>query len=290
MMPWLILSLLTALSVATHDAWVKKYFGALGAFGMAAYPMAYSLPLFLAAGAFVPVPPLDAVFAWCFVVLLPLNAVSFMAHMQAIRISPLSLTLPYLAFTPVFIIGTGLLFLGEVPNAWGTAGILVTCLGGYVLNLKKTTRTLLDPLRAAVKEPGSRLMMLVAFLYAFGSVLGKKGILHSSPLFFGIWFFVVYNIMMLILFKAMGKLSPGTLRQYPAKGAAAGIMFFGHVFFHSLAISMVKAAYMMSIKRLSVLFGILYGGIWFKEKDIPIRFAGALLMLSGSFLIMFKGR
>jgi hypothetical protein len=26
------------------------------------------------------------------------------------------------------------------------------------------------------------------------------------------------------------------------------------------------------------------------QGDIPIRFAGALMMLSGSFLIMFKGR
>jgi drug/metabolite transporter (DMT)-like permease len=289
-MHWLILSLLTAASVATHDAWLKKYFSHIGPFGMAAYPMAYSLPLLLAAGAFVPVPPLDAVFAWSFMACLPLNAVSFVAHMQAIRMSPLSLTLPYLAFTPVFIIGTGLLFLGEVPNAWGAGGILITCLGGYVLNINRTTRTLLDPIRAAAREPGSRLMLGVSFLYAFGSVLGKKGILHSSPLFFGVWFFVVFNTMMLLTFRVMGKLPAGTLRRYPWKGAVAGSLFFAHLFFHSLAISMAKAAYMMSIKRLSVLIGILYGGVFFKESDIPVRLAGALLMLSGSFVIMFMGR
>jgi drug/metabolite transporter (DMT)-like permease len=289
-MLWLVLSLLTAVSVASHDAWVKKCFSEMGPFAMAAYPMAYSLPLLLVAGVFVPVPPLDTTFLWSFLACLPLNGISFIAHMEAIRASPLSLTLPYLAFTPVFIIGTGLLFLGEVPNAWGTSGILITCLGGYVLNINRTTRTLLDPIRAAAREPGSRLMLMVAFLYAFGSVIGKKGILHSSPLFFGIWFFVVFNLMMLMVFRALGKLPPGSLRRFPLQGAAAGSLFFVHMFLHSLAISMAKAAYMMSIKRLSVLFGILYGGLWFREADIPIRFAGALLMLSGSFIIMFKGR
>jgi len=51
-----------------------------------------------------------------------------------------------------------------------------------------------------------------------------------------------------------------------------------HELFHGWAISITKAAYMISIKRLSVLFGIVYGGVFFKEKNIVIRFCGAILI------------
>jgi uncharacterized membrane protein len=47
---------------------------------------------------------------------------------------------------------------------------------------------------------------------------------------------------------------------------------------------------MISIKRFSVLFGIVYGGVFFKEKNIVIRFCGAMFMLSGAILITIKGR
>ena len=45
-MRWLILSVLTALTVATQDAWVKKFFSHRSPYDMVAYPCLYSLPLF----------------------------------------------------------------------------------------------------------------------------------------------------------------------------------------------------------------------------------------------------
>jgi len=69
-MLWLILSLLTALAVASQDAWVKKHFAHLTAYDMLAFPCLFSLPLFLLAMLFVPVPPLDQTFYWSFLILL----------------------------------------------------------------------------------------------------------------------------------------------------------------------------------------------------------------------------
>ena len=97
-MIWLILSLLTALAVASQDAWVKKHFSHLTAYDMLAFPSLFSLPLFIVSLLFVTVPPLDEIFYWSFLISLPINFVSFLIYMKAIRVSPLSLTLPYLAF------------------------------------------------------------------------------------------------------------------------------------------------------------------------------------------------
>lgn len=59
---------------------------------------------------------------------------------------------------------------------------------------------------------------------------------------------------------------------------------------HAFAISLIKAAYMISVKRLSVIIGLIYGGVIFKEKNLAIRTTGTLLMVVGAVLITLKGK
>jgi len=287
-MLWLILSLATALAVATQDAWVKKFFSRHGHYDMVGFPAFYSLPLFVFVVALVPRPPLDGLYFASLAASLPLNGISFLMYMRAIQVSPLSLTLPYLAFTPVFMIATGALVLDEVPGIWGVVGILTTCVGSYVLNLEAGRRRLLDPFRAVFRETGSWLMLLVALMFSLAAVVGKKGILHSSPLYFTVTFFAVLDVFFLVVLRAAGKIRLRTYTREPLKGAVAGILLFLHAFFHGYAIAVTKAAYMISIKRFSILFGVVYGGLLFREKNIAVRLLGATLMLSGAVVIVVK--
>ena len=289
-MLWLILSLLTALAVASQDAWIKKHFSHLSAYDMLVFPFLFSLPLFLVILPFVPVPPLDEVFYWCFLFSLPINFISFFIYMKAIRVSPLSLTLPYLAFTPAFMIFTGYVFLDEMPNQWGIAGIILTCIGGYVLNLEPGRYSVLEPIKAVFRETGSWLMLIVALIFAFGAVIGKLGILHSSPLFFTISFFAVLSFLTVLVLLILGKVRPETFRDDWVKGSIAGALFFIHCLAHGFAISLVKAGYMISIKRFSVLIGILYGGMFFREKYIALRLLGAGMMVAGAVVITILGK
>ena len=289
-MIWLILSLLTALAVASQDAWVKKHFSRLTAYDMLAFPFLFSLPLYIVTLPFVPVPPLDDVFYWNFLISLPINFISFFIYMKAIRVSRLSLTLPYLAFTPAFMIFTGYLFLNEMPNLWGLAGIVITCAGGYVLNLESGKRAVFEPFKAVFNETGSWLMLIVALIFSFGAVIGKKAIIHSSPLFFTMTFFAVLSFLTVLGLLILGRIRLGTFRDDWFKGVVAGGLFFIHCLAHGFAISMVKAGYMISIKRFSVLIGMVYGGMFFKEKYIAVRFAGAGLMVAGAVLISVWGK
>jgi drug/metabolite transporter (DMT)-like permease len=289
-MLWFILSLMTALSVATHDAWVKKFFSQLSTYEMLAYPLIYSLPLLVLTLPFVPVPRLDTAFLWAFLISLPINATGFFLHIRAIQLSPLSLTLPYLSFTPVFMILSGYVVLSEMPNAWGIVGIIIICAGGYILNLEPGKNGFFAPITAVFRETGSWLMLIVAFVYSLGAVFGKKAILHSSALFFPILFFATMNLLLLAAFLICGKIQLKTFRAQKGKGIVAGGLFFAHVLFHSFAISLTQAAYMIAVKRFSVVFGLLYGGVIFKEKNITIRFIGTLLMVAGAVLITIWGR
>lgn len=288
-MDWLILSLLTAFSVASQDTWVKKYFSHLNHYEMSAVPLFYSAPLFASVIGFAEIPPLDKTFWVCFIISLPLNGVALVVYMKAIRLSPLSLTLPYLSFTPAFMIVTGYVFLGEIPGNLGLLGILIICIGAYILNLEKGFHYFSEPVKAIFREKGSVLMLFVALIFSFAAAIGKKTILHSSPEFFTLSFFLIFDLIMVALFLLAGKTEIRSILESPLKGIGAGVLFFSHVMCHGFAISLTKAAYMISVKRFSILIGIIYGRLVFNEENSLVRFVGAFLMICGAALISLSG-
>ena len=183
-MTWFALSLVTALAVASCDACLKKWFSHLNAVEMTLLPLVYSLPVMLISLPWIDIPPLDYAFYVLFAVSMPLTMIPMILYMKAIKTSPMSLTVPYLAFTPVFIIGTGYLFLGEQVDRWGVTGILTVCAGGYVLNINARDRSLFDPLLAVFKETGSWLMLIVSFIFSLSAVVGKWPFFIHPPCFF----------------------------------------------------------------------------------------------------------
>jgi uncharacterized membrane protein len=50
------------------------------------------------------------------------------------------------------------------------------------------------------------------------------------------------------------------------------------------AISLIEVSYMVSVKRLSILFGVIYG-VMFKETNIKERLLGATVMVLGIIMI-----
>jgi uncharacterized membrane protein len=46
---------------------------------------------------------------------------------------------------------------------------------------------------------------------------------------------------------------------------------------------------MISVKRFSVVLGLICGGVVFKEKNIAVRTTGTLLMVAGAVLITIQG-
>lgn len=288
-MEWLFLSLSAAFFSATADALTKRNFSGLSAYEMGTVRYAYTLPWLVVSFLFVPVPSLDRYFFISLACGLPLELLAVLCYMQAIKRSPLSLTLPFLAFTPLFLILTGWLILGETITWSGALGIFLITLGSYCLNLSRTKDSLLGPIKAVLKEPGSMLMLLVAFLYSITSVIGKAGVLHSNPWFFGTTYNALLSLLMLSTFRFTPGARSGHLVAKPAAGLLLGVVYAAMIFSHFWAISLIQAVYMISIKRMSLLFGVLYGALLFREQKITERFTGAIIMAIGVLIIGFFG-
>jgi drug/metabolite transporter (DMT)-like permease len=54
-----------------------------------------------------------------------------------------------------------------------------------------------------------------------------------------------------------------------------------------IALSQIETAYMIALKRTSILFAVIFGYFIFKEKHILIRLFAVILMLAGIFIITF---
>jgi drug/metabolite transporter (DMT)-like permease len=288
-MNWLVLTLLSAFALATADALSKRYLShyrpgelVLVRFGVSGVML---LPLLL----MQPWPELTAVFWGWIAVLMPLEILAMWLYMRAIRESPLSLTLPYLAFTPVFIVLTGFLFLGEQVSLPGFAGICLVVCGAWLLNVQVAHRhgrwNILAPFRAIIHERGSRLMLTAAAIYSVTSVIGKVALLHVTPAFFGPFYFVALGILTAFVFASRDVSSWRALGRHPwahlAVGGSMAVMVVAH--FH--AIGQIEAAYMIATKRTSLLFGILYGAWLFHETGLSRNLAAGGLMVAGVFLI-----
>ena len=295
---WLPVALVTAFSSATGDTIVKAKFSHFSSGDMSIVRVMSPLPFLIPILLYIPWPETDAVFWQTIIIVLPFEILALLLYMKAIKSSPLSLTIPFLAFTPMFIVLTGWLVLGERLSLEGILGISLTVTGAYILNFSQTTFGLLAPFKAIFREKGSRLMLMVAAIYSLTSVLGKKAIIHSEPVFFACFYLVILGVLtpLAIFFRTKlsgDKRSVFAFLKHKDKGMWKGFWGVGlaqavMVLTHMWAISLAPAAYMIAVKRTSLLFSVFYGKIIFKETETLQRMLGAVIMLLGVAVIAYQ--
>jgi drug/metabolite transporter (DMT)-like permease len=287
-MLWLFLSLAAALSIAARDVSIKTYQD-LDPPEIAFLELFWALPCFLIGFVLVEVPVLDHTFWLTFLLSIPINMVAYVFYLYAIKLSPISLSVPFLAFTPAFMILTGFFILGETINLWGAMGTGLIVLGGYILHFKQDQKNFLAPFSSFLQEKGSWFMLIVAILYAFAAVIGKKAILHSSPLFFSYSFFLVFNLTILAGLLLKGENDWRKILRNSPKGLWLGSLFMIHISFHGLGIAISTAVYMVAVKRSSILFSVFLSWLILKETDFRYRGLGTLLMFIGMVFITLLG-
>lgn len=291
MLDWFSLAILCAIAVASADALTKGHLGGYRAFEIVVVRFSLTgllmLPLLLYTG----LPPFSSELLLILVIMLPCEILAMLLYMKAIRDYPLSLTLPYLAFTPVIITLFAFLFLGEQVSAMGLAGIALVVSGGYVLNADPANGyrkfNILAPLKAAATNHGSQLMMVVACLYSITAVMGKAAISHVQPLTFAASYFVLLGLTTLFLVPIIQPHAiRGSMRK-PLPSLMVAIAMLIMVITHFTALNMVETAYMLTVKRTSLLFGMLYGAWLFGERHLPRHLLSGSLMVLGVFFIYY---
>lgn len=284
---WYIISLVSGFLMATADALSKKESVRTSAIVMSWIREFYALPFLLPILFFIDIPTLDHTFWIVLAVCVLMDLVTTFLYMRAIQIAPLSLTIPYLGISPLFLLIIPTVFLGETLSAVGIIGVILVSIGTYSLQIDRAKYGILEPWLVIFKNRGSLFMFIVAVCYAVTATLGKIAIQHSSPLFFSTIYFLLLAIGFtpFALASTHGKIKP--LFNYSVPRLKIGLSMALMAICHFTAIGMIQVAYMISLKRLSLMFAIIYGWWWFKEKNIKERLVGGIIILAGAACIAF---
>lgn len=252
-----------------------------------------SVPLFGAAVVFGEPVEVQAAYWWPALGSAALNVVANLAFLEAVRISPLSVTVPLLSLTPVFTALLGFGLLGERLGALQIAGIVLVVTGAFWLNVGMTSepgsggerRSLA---RSFLSQPGAWMMAGTALLLSLTIPLDKLAVGYANPPFHGLVLTAGIALGTLIVlavqnrWRELAGLRRGWLPFLLA--LASSTLALG---FQLVALKYVFVSLIETLKRgIGNLLAVLLGRAVFHEPLTPGKVGAALLMAAGVALIL----
>ncbi len=280
-MTWLVLAILTAFFESLKDVFSKKSLNFLDEYLVACVGMLVASVSLLPILAVVGIPKLGPNFGMAIVIGGCLNVVAYTLYVKAIRLADLSLISPLSTLTPLFLLITSPLIVREVPTLWDGVGVFLIVIGSYVLNLKSSSEGFFAPLRSIFHNKGTRMMVVVAFIWSITSTFDKVGVMNSSPIFWAIVLFAFIGLGILPLVILKSKKPIQGIRSHWKLLLAAGLANGIGVGCQMVAVGLVAVTQVIAVKRLSALISVGFGYVMFGEKGIRERLLGAAIMVSG---------
>lgn len=224
-----------------------------------------------------------------------LNLVANLLYIKAIKVSDISSSVPFLAFTSFFTTLTSYFLLGEALTALQILGIFILVAGSLIINgdFKKGAgpveicSNLFDNF---LHNKGSHLMIGVSFLWALSAPFDKMAVAQSNASMHG--FYQSFLITLLIFIYIAVKKNLSELKEFSkakislSLGSLVACTALGLQFF---AYTMMKVPIFESLKRGVALFtAMLVSLLFFKEKINRFKVIGASLIIFGATLILVR--
>ena len=224
-----------------------------------------------------------------FLIYLTLNCLLITAVMwlyfRALQISPMSLCIPFLSFTPVFLIPTGFIILGEVPSPLKALGVALIVVGSMVMHRRLFAEGWLAPVKAVLREKGSRYMLLVSLIFAVTNPLDKK-LVTMSDVFFEAF---AYGVGLCLSFWIMGRMQRGDFSAASRNNwtwiSLAGLLDAVSLLFQLASYTYIAVVITVSIKRAGIILAVFSGWLFFHERGITDKVIAASVMFCGVLIL-----
>ena len=277
---------------------------------------AIALGVLVICGGSVELPPMGAALKMstgsAFAIYLILSALcegtAILLNYRALQVSPLSLCVPFMALTPVFLLPVGKFILHEQISAGMIVGVALVVIGSLVINRQLVANGWLEPAKAIIREKGSRYMLIVAMLLTCTAALDKWFVSSSGNVEFAVRVSRSFSLALgkcVVLTLFFAGLAWWRLRQAPAPASPANVLapsnkrwmgvwrvaatwlilagiFEAVVLVLQLtAVQFTVTAIVISIKRSGILLACVLGWFMFKERGITDRVIGSFVMIAG---------
>jgi drug/metabolite transporter (DMT)-like permease len=229
--------------------------------------------------------PSLATFLLCLVLDGLLLAMAMLYYIRALKVSDLSISVPFLAFTPVLLIPTGYLFLHEMPNLRQALGVVIVVCGAVSMNKEAFRDGLLGPVKAILTDRGSRSMLMVAVIFSVTNPIDKMIVLMSDPVTaafgYGLTTVLFYSALMWVRGRGTGP----SLRSSAGWIVMAGVLYAATQLLQFTSHRYIDVVLTITIKRTGIVLSVLAGWLIFRERHIEDRLAAAFAMVCGAVLI-----
>lgn len=293
---WFLLSLGTALAHSVFSA-LNNHFVLLGRFSKFTIvfwtTLAGSLILF-GVSLFLGFPEIRSGFWTAILVTGIINSITAPMILKAYELGEFSSVFSMILLSPVFLLITGFLFLGEVPSLVGVFGVTLTVFGLVVItNSAKNSDAEVYVSKSGKINRGNLFAILVALLWSISVNFDKLAAGYSSPFFapaVSMGIIAVLSGVYLIFIKR-NNLSD-SLKSWKFSSQLiilplGAILALSNIFFNAALLAGL-ASYTVVVKRLAVVFGIFWGWIFFHEKNIGKKLLGAAIAIIGVIAIFFS--
>src|SRR3989344_9322130 len=236
-------------------------------------------------------PEIDDRFLGAVTVTAVLNLIAFPIMLRAYEIGEFSSVYSMILLTPVFLLVTSFLFLGETPSLMGTAGVIFTIIGLWIV-----TRGNHRHGQVPGFAKGNWLGILASLLWSVSVNFDKLSTLYSdrflAPAAASILMAIGYFIYLLVRHRSLlvtkkerddeeVDLKPMVLKIPKALFLVLAGLFLGlSSVLHNSALLAGLASYTIAVKRTGVLFGVFWGWLFFKEKNLGGKLLGAVIAIA----------
>lgn len=210
---------------------------------------------------------------------------SAMFQGAAYQKAPLSAVAPYISLTPVFLIFTGWIFLGERPAAEKLIGVLVIVLGSFGMHRALFVKGFIAPFAAIFREQGPRYMVYVALILAITNPIDQRLVLMSDPITQSFWYTVAQSAMLGTFSLREPVAFVDALRRNWFWIVCLGVVILAALLSQFTTHDYIPVVITISIKRASVMLTLLFSVVFFKERAVAERAIASGVMLVGVFLI-----
>jgi uncharacterized membrane protein len=289
---WILFSLMSAISDAARNILNKRLARDVTppVLNIAIY--GFSLPVYFVLLLHTEIPQLHHRAALLILIHVALDATSTLCLTNALRMGQLSIVAPLLGCSSLVIIATSPVVVQERVGVLGAVGALVVVVGIFLIHNETFSASLLNSVWSVLRAPGSRLALIVAILWAAdGQVLKLAASQINWQFLLGISSFVIVMVLLLGLAATNGLNQLWYSRKHILMLLSLGISAAGSLVFMMIALGTRGGlvAYVVSLKRSSVLLGILGGVLIFRERLSLNRVVGSAMIFGGIVLITAFG-
>ncbi len=234
---------------------------------------------------------------WPLLILISIiDALGSIYFIKAIRHLEISVAAPLMGFEPAILVILAFLFLRETITFQQTWGLLLTMLGGYLLEIKKENFSFFQPIKDAMKSKYFHYMFLALFLFSISSIFTRYIVnpernFNLNPYTFAFLIHaLVASILLLIL----------SLKYDGIEGVKNGIKSMGWLlipasFFSimqgfltllAIAVPSANVGLVIVIKRISIFFETLIGGELFHDHNLFYKIIASIIIILGIYLVI----